>query len=73
VNITATGHDADGFATAFGCGTAVPDVSTLNQRVGEANANGAIVSVVSGGPGCVFTSSATNLIIDLNGWWIPGG
>jgi hypothetical protein len=73
VNITATGHDADGFATAFGCGTAAPDVSTLNQRVGEANANGAIVSVIGGGPGCVFTSSATNLIVDLNGSWIPGG
>ena len=35
VNVTATGQDSNGFTTAFGCGTAVPDVSTLNQQVGE--------------------------------------
>jgi hypothetical protein len=73
VNVTATGHDTDGFTTTFGCGTAVPEASTLNQRVGESNANGAIVSVGAGSTGCVFTSSATNLIVDLNGWWVPAG
>jgi hypothetical protein len=41
-----------------GCGTTVPDASTLNQRVGEANANGAIVPVGDGATGCVYTSSA---------------
>ena len=71
VNVTATGHDTDGFTTAFGCATAVPEASTLNQRVGEANANGAIVPAGAASTGCVFTSSATNLIVDLNGWWIP--
>ncbi len=72
VNVTATGQETDGFTTAFGCGTAVPEVSTLNQRVGEANANGAIVPVAAVSTGCVFTSTATNLIVDLNGWWLPG-
>ena len=57
VNVTATGHETDGFTTAFSCGTAVPEVSTLNQRVGEANANGAIVPVgTDPSTGCVFTS-----------------
>jgi hypothetical protein len=70
VNVTAAGHDTDGFSTAFGCGTTVPDASTLNQRVGEANANGAIVPVGDGATGCVYTSSATSLIVDLNGWWV---
>jgi hypothetical protein len=73
VNVTATGQTADGFSTVFGCGTSVPEASTLNQRVGEANANGAIVPVGAGPAGCVFTSSATNLIVDLNGWWLPAG
>jgi hypothetical protein len=73
VNVTATGHTADGYATAFGCGTSIPDTSTLNQRVGEDNSNGAIVPVGAGSTGCVFTSSATNLIVDLNGWWVPAG
>ena len=74
VNVTATGQDSNGFTTAFGCGTAVPDVSTLNQQVGEANANGAIVPIAASlSTGCVFTSTATNLIVDLNGWWLVGG
>ena len=73
VNVTATGHGTDGFSTAFGCGTAVPEASTINQRVGEADANGAIVPVGVGSAGCVFTSSATNLIVDLNGWWVTAG
>ena len=71
VNVTATGHDTDGFVTAFGCGASVPEASTLNQRVGEANANGAIVPVGADSTGCVFTSSATNVIVDLNGWVAP--
>ena len=70
VNVTATGHGTDGFSTAFGCGMSVPEASTINQRVGEADANGAIVPVGVGSAGCVFTSSATNLIVDLNGWWV---
>ena len=73
VNVTATDQETDGFTTAFGCGTAVPEVSTLNQQVGEANANGAIVPVAFDSTGCVFTSTTTNLIVDLNGWWLPGG
>lgn len=73
VNVTATGQDSDGFTTAFGCGTAVPGVSTLNQQVGEANVNGAIVPIAAAvTTGCVFTSTTTNLIVDLNGWWLPG-
>jgi hypothetical protein len=73
VNVTATGHDTDGFSTAFDCATQVPDASTLNQRLGEADANGAIVPTGVTSTGCVFTSSATNLIVDLNGWWVPAG
>jgi hypothetical protein len=71
VNVTATGHDTDGFTTTFACGTSVPEASTLNQRVGESDANGAIVPAGASATGCVFTSSATNLIVDLNGWWVP--
>jgi hypothetical protein len=70
VNVTATDHTDAGFATAFDCSAIVPNVSTLNQRVGEANANGAIVPVSAGTTGCVFTSTTTNLIVDLNGWWV---
>jgi hypothetical protein len=73
VNVTAVGHDVDGFATAFGCGADVPEASTLNQRVGEANANGAIVPAGTDSTGCVFASSATNVIVDLTGWWVPAG
>ncbi len=70
VNVTATGHTVQGFVTAFNCGTAVPNVSTLNLRVGQGNANGVIVPVGAEMVGCLYTKQATNLIVDLNGWWV---
>jgi len=70
VTVTAVGHQTDGYTTAFECDAGLPNASTVNQRVGQANANGAIVAVDDNMAGCLFTSSATNLIVDLNGWWV---
>lgn len=73
VNVAAVGQWEDGYTTAFTCGAAPPNASTVNQRVGEVNANGAIVAVGGDMAGCLYTSTATNLIVDLNGWWIVTG
>ncbi|MCE9621679.1 MAG: DUF3494 domain-containing protein [Actinomycetia bacterium] len=70
VNVTAVADSSGGFSTAFQCGEALPNVSTVNQRVGEANANGAIVGVGEELAGCLYTLEATNFIVDLNGWWV---
>lgn len=61
----------DGFLTAFPTGTSQPVVSTLDykQIVGFI-ANAAIVPAGSGNSINVFVNVTTNLIIDINGYFI---
>jgi hypothetical protein len=54
--------------TTFDCVT-LRDTSTLNPGAGTATANGAIVPVTD--RRCLSSSSGGNLIVDLNGWWVP--
>ncbi|CAN5467170.1 hypothetical protein BH10ACT2_BH10ACT2_11100 [soil metagenome] len=70
VNVTAIALGSNGYSTAYQCGAAVPNTSTVNQRVGQANANGAIVGIGDELVGCLYATTATNFIIDLNGWWV---
>jgi hypothetical protein len=69
VNVTAANHQVDGFVTTFDCVTR-GDTSTLNQRVGAAVANGAVVPL-SGLQSCAWTSGGGDVIVDVNGWWVP--
>lgn len=69
VNVTAVDHPREGFVTTYDC-SRLPDASTVNQRVGQANANGAIVPLTSSSRSCAWLSDAGHLIVDLNGWWV---
>jgi len=69
VNVTAVNHRAPGYVTTFDC-VARRDTSTLNQQVGQAVANGAIVPL-DRLRSCAWTYAAGDLIVDLNGWWVP--
>jgi len=42
----------------------------VNQRVGQAVANGAIVPLDQL-RSCAWTFGGGDLIVDLNGWWVP--
>ena len=64
VNLTATGTATDGFITVWPCGSSRPTVSNLNPTKGQTVANGAIVGL-SNGDLCVYSSTTTDLIIDL--------
>ena len=57
------------YVTTYDCVTR-GDTSTLNQQVGQATANGAIVPL-DGLRSCAWTSGGGDLIVDLNGWWVP--
>lgn len=70
VNVTALDQPVDGFVTTFDCVTQ-RDTSTLNPSLGTVSANGAIVPLISGDQSCLMSSSGGNLIVDLNGWWVP--
>jgi hypothetical protein len=70
VNVTALDQPAAGFVSTFDCVT-LRDTSTLNPAPGSVSANGAIVPLVDGDRSCLMSSSGGNLIVDLNGWWVP--
>jgi hypothetical protein len=70
VNVTALDQPAAGFVTTFDC-TTLRETSTLNPGIGTVSANGAIVPLVEGDRSCLLSSTGGNLIVDLNGWWVP--
>jgi hypothetical protein len=72
LNLTALDATTPGYATAYACGSAVPDVSNLNYTPGTAIANSATVPIGAGGKVCIYTDSPINLIVDINGWHPAG-
>jgi hypothetical protein len=73
LNFTAVPSGALGYLTAFPTGQTKPLASTLNAPTGTITANAAIVQAGSSGSVDVYTSSATNLVIDINGYFgAPG-
>ena len=70
LNITVTGPRAPGFITAYPCGTGRPLASNVNFAPGDVVANAAVVPVGTGGAVCLYTSAATNIVVDLNGTFL---
>ena len=50
------------------CGGSVPSASMLNYAPGEVVANALTVPVGSNGQVCFFTSSETDLLVDVSGY-----
>jgi hypothetical protein len=67
LNVTSTGSQAAGFLTVFPCGTPRPTASNVNFQAGTDIANTVITAIGVGGKVCVYTSSPTHIIADLNG------
>jgi hypothetical protein len=62
-----------GYLTAWPTGQAKPLASSLNALTGTVTANAAIVAAGTSGSIDVFASNATNLVIDINGYFAPMG
>ena len=69
VNLTSVGATQPGFLTAFPCGGAVPQASSLNYSPDGATASLSVASVGQTGKLCIFSSSRTHVIVDLVGVW----
>ncbi len=69
MNVTVTGTQGEGYVTVYPCGTR-PGSSNINFAAGQTIAN-AVMTPVSKGKVCIFTSAATHLIVDVNGT-LPG-
>ena len=71
LNITAVPHGSLGYLTTWPTGQAQPVVSTLNATTGAVTANAAIVPAGSGGDISVLVSDASDVILDVNGYFAP--
>jgi hypothetical protein len=66
-NITATQAATDGFLTVYPCAAGLPVASNLNVTAGRDVANFVLVEPDAAGHVCVFSSTATHVIVDIVG------
>jgi hypothetical protein len=72
LNVTVTGAQGDGFVTVWPCGTPMPNASSLNFVSGQTIPNAVITKIGAGGKVCLFTTAATFLLADINGFYPVG-
>jgi hypothetical protein len=72
LNVTVTNPDSAGFVTVFPCGQPVPIASNLNFTAGQTVASAVIVSPEPTHSICLYSSAATDLLVDTMGWWSNG-
>lgn len=68
-NVTAVEASAAGYASVYPCQATPPNASNLNFVTGGTVANGAFVGLDAGGGLCVFTSAASDYLVDIVGWF----
>jgi hypothetical protein len=72
LDLTAVDPGADGFVTAWPCGTSLPVVSNLNPSAGVTRPNLANVRVDAQGRVCIYTKQPTDLLVDVLAEYRPG-
>jgi hypothetical protein len=60
-----------GYLTIWPTGQGRPVVSTLNSLDGKVQANAAIVAAGAGGAINVYVTSETDVVLDINGYFVP--
>src|SRR5204862_115715 len=73
LDVTATEPERAGFLTVYPCDAPLPVASNVNYTAGESVADAAIVGLAADGTVCVYTSAASHVVVDLNGWFGPAG
>ncbi len=74
VNVTAADPAAAGYLTVWPCDAPRPLASSVNFLAGQAR--GAQATTLLGSPGrslCVFSNAATDVVVDLQGLFVPVG
>jgi hypothetical protein len=71
INTTVIPKGGLGFLTMFPCAQSQPLVSTLNSIDGRVKASAAIVPAGANGAICAFATNDTDLVIDINGYFVP--
>ncbi|MGA3214039.1 MAG: Ig-like domain-containing protein, partial [Terriglobales bacterium] len=69
LNVTVVPPAPLGYLTIWPTGEGQPTVSTLNSLDGRIKANAAIVPTGTGGAVSVYVNNATNVVLDINGYF----
>lgn len=72
LNVTVVPAGPLGYLTIWPTGQPQPVVSTLNSQHGIVKANAAIVPAGLGGSVSVYASAATDVVLDINGYFAAG-
>jgi hypothetical protein len=73
LNLTVTKPTAAGFVTAYPTGQSKPVASNVNYNASQTVANRVIVPVGTNGQVSLFSSSPTDLVVDVSGWYTSTG
>ncbi|MDH4144315.1 MAG: M23 family metallopeptidase [Acidimicrobiia bacterium] len=72
LNVTAVEPDGAGYLTVYPCDRPRPLASNLNYSPGATVANLSVVQPSDYGWVCIYTHRATHVLVDLQGWYVPG-
>ena len=73
LNVTAVNPTGPGYLRVWPCGSPEPTTSTVNfLTAGAIEPNGALVPLDSSGEVCIRTLVATDVIVDVAGWFAQG-
>ncbi|MFT5355559.1 MAG: hypothetical protein ACI9KE_002778 [Polyangiales bacterium] len=64
--------EAVGFVTAYDCASPRPETSSVNTGASPVVAN-MVVSSISGGELCIWSTSPAEIIVDVSGYFVPEG
>jgi hypothetical protein len=67
VNLAVTQPLTGGFVTVFPCGSPMPLAASLNFAAGETRSNGVLAKLGPAGSLCLYASTYTHLVLDVNG------
>jgi hypothetical protein len=70
VNTTVVDPEGAGYVTFFPCGTDMPTASSINFGPGQVVANHTTAMVGSDGSTCIYASTATHVIVDVEGAYL---
>lgn len=71
--VSATNTEGPGFLTAYDCSAGRPQASAANHAGGETRGAVAIMPVAADGTFCLYTLAEADLLVDLQGAFVPNG
>ena len=69
LNVTAVDAQGPGYLTVYPCGPNRPLASNVNYTTNQTVPNSVIIQLGPNGEICIYTQAATDLIIDINGYF----